>query len=264
MKNGSVVIDDTEMYYASFGKGKKVLAVIPGLSDGMATVKGKALFLAAPYRRFMKDYTVYIFSRKNKMSEGYSIEDMAADQIRALKDLGIEKAAVLGVSQGGMIAQCMAAGYPHMAEKLILAVTAPYANEVTKNVVSSWIDMVKKGEYARLMTDTAEKTYSKGYLQKNRAMLKLSARLIKPADKERFLINAKAILRYDGRDKLKNITCPTLILAGDEDNTVGTAAHHELKKLIPHSELHIYEGLGHGVYDEAKDFYDRVYEFCKK
>lgn len=62
-KNGTVSIGNTEMSYVSFGSGKKVLILLPGLSDGLTTVKGKALLLASPYRMFFRDYTVFMFSR---------------------------------------------------------------------------------------------------------------------------------------------------------------------------------------------------------
>ena len=78
-KNGCVATGDTDMYFVSFGTGKKKLVVLPGLSDGLATVKGKALLLSPSYKKFFKDYTVYLFSRKNRMPEGYSIRDMADD-----------------------------------------------------------------------------------------------------------------------------------------------------------------------------------------
>ena len=48
MKNGCVAIGETDMYYVSFGHGDKNLVVLPGLSDGLSTVKGKALLLKAP------------------------------------------------------------------------------------------------------------------------------------------------------------------------------------------------------------------------
>ena len=80
-KNGCISLGNTEMYYVSFGSGGKKLVVLPGLSDGLATVKGKALVLSAPYGKFFRDYTVYMFSRKNDMPAGYSIKDMADDQI---------------------------------------------------------------------------------------------------------------------------------------------------------------------------------------
>ncbi|MBO7638869.1 MAG: alpha/beta hydrolase [Treponema sp.] len=261
--NGCVQIGDTEMYYVSFGKGRKKLVVIPGLSDGLTTVKGKAFLLADPYKKFLKDYTVYMFSRKNKMPEGYSIRQMAADQVKVMKVLGIEKACVLGVSQGGMISQYIAIDFPDVVEKLILTVTAPNANDVVKNAVSSWIEMAEKGDHVSLMVDTAEKMYSEKYLEKNRKIFPLMAKLTKPKNYERFLRNANAILKFDARSELSKITCPTFIVAGDCDNTVGNEAPYELHNAIKNSGLFIYEGLGHAAFEEGKDFYNKVFEFCE-
>lgn len=261
IQNGSVRIGDTDMYYASFGTGKKTLIVLPGLSDGLATVKGKAWLLVSPYKKYLNDHTVYLFSRKNIMPDGYSIKDMADDQVRVMHCLEIEKADICGVSQGGMIAQCIAIYHPEVVTRLILAVTAPSANAVVKRVVSDWIDTAARGDHVGLMKDTAEKMYSERFLEKNRRMLPVLARLTKPESYERFFINADAILHFDVRDELGKITAPTLIIAGSDDKTVGNTAKTELKEGISGSELFVYEGLGHGAFEEAKDFYDRIFSF---
>ena len=261
-KNGCVPVGATEMDYVAFGSGEKRLVVIPGLSDGLATVKGKALLLAPPFKKFFKDYTVYMFSRKNEMPEGYSIEDMADDQVTVMHALGIEKACILGVSQGGMISQAIAIRHPEVVEKLILAVTAPNASEVARKVISGWIDVARQGDHVTLMVDTAERMYSKAYLEKNRKLFPLLARVTKPKSYDRFLKNAQAILQFDVREELPKISCPTLILAGEDDKTVGNEAPAQLQSGIAGSRLHVYQGLGHGAYDEAKDFYDRVLDFC--
>lgn len=262
-KNGCVKIDDTDMYYATFGTGSRNLIAIPGLSDGLATVKGKALLLKPNFKKYLKDFTVYVFSRKNKMPEGYTIEQMADDQVKAMKALGINKACFLGVSQGGMISQYIAIKYPEVVEKLVLTVTAPNANQIIQDNVSSWIDMAKKGDHMTLTVDTAEKIYSEKYVEKNRKMLPIMAILTKPKSYERFIKNANAILNFDVSERLSEIHCPTLIISGNNDNTVGNDAPYELNKGIAGSELFIYDGLGHGLFEEAKDFYDRVYEYVK-
>ena len=262
MKNGHVTIDETRMEYVSFGRGARKLVVLPGLSDGLATVKGKALLLFAPFRRFLRRYTVYMFSRKNDMPEGITIETMADDQARAMAALGIDRACVLGVSQGGMIAQRLATRHPARVERLILAVTAPNANDTVRGAVSGWIDMALRGDHAALMTDTAERTYSEAYLRRNRRLIPLLARFTKPSGYDRFLKNARAILAFDARGALGAIRCPTLILAGGKDRIVGPEAAHELRGGIAGSTLFVYEGLGHGAYEEAGDFYDRVLAFC--
>ncbi len=260
--NGCVPVGDTDMYYVSFGEGERKLVVLPGLSDGLATVRGKALLLSGAYRKFLKDYTVYMFSRKNRMPEGYTIRGMADDQALAMRNLEIGKACVLGVSQGGMIAQSLAIEHPEAVEKLILAVTAPNANSVVKDSVGAWISMAEKGDHVSLMADTAERMYSERYLEKHRKLFPLMARFTKPKDYGRFLINARAILEFDVRDELAKITAPTLIIAGDDDKTVGNDAPYELAKGIGNSETLIYKGLGHGLFEEAGDFYGKVFDFC--
>lgn len=263
-KNGCVNIGDTDMDYVSFGYGSKTLVLLPGLSDGLVTVKGKALLLAKPYRIFFKNYTVYMFSRKNKMPEGYSIRDMAADQARVLQKLGITKACVMGVSQGGMIAQYMATDYPEMIEKLVIAVSAPKVNEVIQDCVGRWIKFAEQGDHKSLMVDIAEKGYSEKYLKKYRTLYPILGKIGRTENYNRFFINANAILGFDAYEELDKIACPTYIIGGNEDKTVGVKASYEMKDKIKDSELYIYKGLGHAAYDEAKDFNGRIYEFLLK
>lgn len=127
-KNKSVVIDNTEMDYVSFGYGEKILIILPGLSEGLTSIKGKALLLAIYYKFFLKKFTVYIFSRKKDMPVDYSIEDMANDQAKAMINLNIKKAYVMGVSQGGMIGQYLAINHGELIDKLVIAVSAPCVN----------------------------------------------------------------------------------------------------------------------------------------
>ena len=263
-KNGRVPLDGTDMDYAAFGYGRQALVLLPGLSDGLATVRGKALLLAKPYRMFFEQYTVYMFSRKNRMPEGWSIRDMAGDQAAAMKALGLEKAAVMGVSQGGMIAQCLTADHAELVGALVLAVTAPRVNGIIRPCVENWIRLAKQGDHRQLMIDTAEKSYSEKYLKKYRKLYPVIGAVGKPADYGRFLVNAEAILHFEGAKGLKDVSCPVLIIGGTEDRIVGPEASRELKALIPGSELYMYEGLGHAAYEEAPDFNERVFGFLER
>ncbi|MBO6052874.1 MAG: alpha/beta hydrolase [Clostridia bacterium] len=260
-KNGRVPLGDTEMEYVSFGGGARHLIVLPGLSDGLATVGGKALLLAPPFRRFFDRFTVWMFSRKNRKPEGYTIRDMAADQAQAMESLGIGEAAVLGVSEGGMIAQTLAVMCPERVTALILAVTASYANEMSRDSVNRWIRLAREGNHRGLMIDTAEHSYSPAYLKKYRMAYPLLGHVGRPASYDRFLVNAEAILSFDAREEIGHIACPTLILGGEEDRIVGAEASRELCAGIPGSEMYLYPGLGHAAYEEAKDFYGRIDDF---
>ena len=78
IKNGTIVLDNTDLYYVSFGSGSKTLVVLPGLSDGLATVKGKAWILSLPYRKYLKEYTVFLTPKaKSKLMVPKDVKEKA-------------------------------------------------------------------------------------------------------------------------------------------------------------------------------------------
>lgn len=262
-KNKTVRIGDTDMDYVSFGKGRDALIMLPGLGDGLFTVKGMALPLAMTYREFAKKYQVFVFSRKNEIQSGYSTRDMARDQAKAMESLGIRHANVLGVSQGGMIAQYLAIDYPKLVKKLVLAVTLSRQNEMVHQAVGDWISMAERKDYRALMIDTAEKSYSERYLNKYRLFYPFLGRIGKPKDFQRFLIQADACVCHNAWSELEKIECPTLIIGGSRDKIVGVDASFELADKIKSSKCFIYDGLGHAAYEEAKDFNEQVLNFLE-
>ena len=76
-KNGTLQIGGTTMDYICFGTGEKILVMLPGLGDGLRSMKGTALPMALMYRSFARDFKVYVFSRKNVLPKGYTTRDMA-------------------------------------------------------------------------------------------------------------------------------------------------------------------------------------------
>ena len=259
--NGFVPVGSAKMHYARFGIGPKAVVLLPGLSDGLVTVRGKARLLARPYRAYFRDFTIYMFSRKEPLPDNCSIREMAADQAEALRLLGIGRACVLGVSEGGMIAQYLAGDHPELVERLALAVTAPYANETARRFVRQRIEDAQRGDHKAIMVGSAEAAYSDKKLKSYRRLYPLLGLIGKPRDYRRFLINANAILRFDARDALNRIHCPTLILGGEEDKTVGPEGSIELHAAIAGSELYMYPSLGHAAFEEAPDFNRRVFSF---
>lgn len=260
-KNGIIKIGNTDMDYLSFGSGKKNLIILPGLGDALKTVKGTAISFAFLYRLFATDYTVYVFSRKNKLEQNYSTKDMATDQAIALKKLGISKTSVLGVSQGGMIAQYLAIDYPEMVEKLVLAVTLCQQNAIIQSVVSAWIELAKANDFKNIFIDTAEKTYTERKLQIYRPLYSILSKLSEPKSLNRFIIQATACMHHNACEEVKKIQCPTLVIGGDNDKIVGKNSSTELAEKISESKLKIYKGFGHGLYAEARDFNRQVLEF---
>ena len=85
----------------------------------------------------------------------------------------------------------------------------------------------------------------------------------KPKSFDRFLTQAESCMTHDAYDELGRITCPTLVIGGTDDRIVTAEASEEIAAQIPGSAPYLYEGLGHGLYEEAPDFLQRVADFCR-
>ena len=262
-KNGRLSLSAGEMDYIRFGSGKRVLLMLPGVGDGLTTVKGLAVPFALMYRALAKDFTVYVFSRRVHLPRHMTTRDMAEDVNEAMEKLGLAGAAVVGVSQGGMIAQWLALDHPDKVAKLVLTVTLSRSNDTVREAVALWSDMARRGDYKGIMLDTAERSYTPRRVRRARLTYALMGNLGKPKSFERFLIQAESCLTHDAYDELGRIACPTLVIGGTEDKIVTGAASEEIAAKIPGSELYMYEGLSHGLYEEAPDFLKRVADFCR-
>ncbi|HSH35308.1 alpha/beta hydrolase [Schnuerera sp.] len=254
-------VGGADMDYVTFGRGQKAFIIIPGLGDGLKTVRGTKVLLSRMYRLFAKEYKVYVFSRKNSIEEGYSIRDMAEDQKIAMENLGIKNAHIMGVSQGGMISQYLAIDYPEMVDKLVIGVSISKQNDTIQKVIRNWITLAENNDYRNLIIDTMEKTFTEDKLKKYRIFYPIITRVGKPKDFKRFIVQANACLNHNAYDELDKIKCSTLVIGGDSDKVVGENASREMAERINDSKLILYRGLGHGAYEEAEDFNQIVLKF---
>ena len=262
-KNGSISMDGTTMDYIRFGCGKGTLIMLPGLGDGLRSMKGTALPMALLYRAYAKEYTVWAFSRKNDLPEHHTTRDMAQDLRKAMDVLGIRRADLFGVSMGGMIAQHFAADYPERVGKLVLAVTSPRTNPILEESLAQWLDCVERDDHTALMQSNLKRIYTEGYCRRNGWMIPIAGKLTKPRSYDRFRVQAEACREHDAFDRLSAITAPTLVIGGGKDLTLGVEASRELAANIPGARLRIYPEYGHGVYEEARTFHADVMTFLR-
>ena len=244
-----------------FGRGPRTIVVLPGLGDGLKTVEGMALPMSIMYRKLTRDYTVYMFSRRRELPRHFTTRQMARDVAHAMHVLRISDAYVLGVSQGGMIAQWLAIDYPQMVQKLILAVTMCRANPVVRQVIELWIRLAERRDYSSIIEDTAKRSYTEKRLRITRWMYTLLGKIGGVEDFGRFLTLAESCLRHDASKEIAKIQCPVLIIGGRRDKIVSDKASEEIHERIPGSSLYMYDDLGHGLYEEADDFLERVTSF---
>lgn len=247
----------------AFGAGTEILVLLPGLSDGLASVKGKSALMSYAYRCFAKVFRVLCISRPQNLPEPYSTRQMASDYAALLRQLGCSNGNVRlwGVSMGGMIAQWIAVDYGELVHSACLDVTTAKASSTTKQVLDAWITLAKARQHGKLMRDTMRKTYTSGYLKRYQWLMPFLGLVSRPKSYNRFLIQANACLGHDALGALGRMKIPCLVAGGDNDQIVGPGAAEELAAAIPTARLQLYAGLGHGAYEEAKGHNDLVLNF---
>lgn len=251
-------IKDIQMNYITFGKGKKPLVMIQGLST--RSIKDAALLLVYMYRIFARDYKVYLFERRENIGENITVRELASDLAMAMDCMGIKSADIFGVSQGGMIAQYLAIDRPDLVNKLVLAVTLSKNNETIKTAISDWIRMTEQNDIKNLVKNMTEKMYSDSYVRKYKPFMPLLTVLQKPKNVPRFITLAKACLTCNAYDELEKIQCPVFVIGGKQDKVTSGEASMEIAEKLA-CKCFLYEDLGHAAYEEAKDFNQRVYDF---
>ena len=262
-KNATLAINGKTMDYVTFGKGKKPLVIIPGLGDGLQTVKGMAMPFSITYRKLAERYKIYVFSRINELRQGYTTRDMAADVAEAMETLNLDVAYVMGISQGGMIAQWLAVDFPERVQRLILAVTTAKPSQLARERIEHWQKLSQSGNFKHLMLDIAQHSYTQKSYQKWRLLYNVMGIFGRIKDKQRIDIQSVSCLKHDSLDFLEKINCPTLIIGAEKDDVLGVDGSLGLHQHIKDSQLTILPECGHALYEQNKDFQKRVLVFLE-
>ena len=255
----TVTVGDVEMDYVVFGSGEKTFVILPGLS--VHSVTGSADAIAAAYKDFTSEYTVYLFDRAKDVHEGYTVRDMADDTAAAMTALGIEDADVFGASQGGMIALYLAIDHPELVHKMVLGSTLAKPNDTSRQVVGEWVRLAESGDEAGLLESFADTVYSETTLEAYRDTIISSNTGITDEEFRRFVILAEACGTFDCSDELSSIECPVLVLGSEGDRVVTAEGSRQIAEALS-CEIHLYDdSYGHAVYDEAPDYKQRILDF---
>ena len=260
-----VKLENLEMEYMRFGKGKKVFVILPGLS--VQSVLASAPSIEKQYGAFRDEYTVYLFDRRRDPPEGYTVYGMAEDTTKVMEALGLEEVCLFGASQGGMMAQVIALEHPRLIKKLALGSSACRISAKSRAVLEEWLGFAKAGDAEKLYVSFGEKLFPAETFAQYRDAFAMMAQSVTADDLKRFITLAEGSIGFDVKDRLKEIKCPVLALGDLKDAVLGAGAALEIADALrgnPGSELYMYPGYGHAAYDTAPDYKQRLLSFFNK
>jgi 3-oxoadipate enol-lactonase len=234
--------EDPNIYFRECGSGPPLLLIHGRLATGVM-FEPVADALAQHRRLIVPDLRGSGQSRH--LPPPFSAKQQAQDLARLLDRLEIRSVDVLGYSHGGAIAQQFALDYPARVSRLVLACT--YAHNM--------VTMRERAE-ARVapllirllgMRRLATHVLALGMRQMPPERAKGIVDMIANQDRDVMISTWKEAMAFDSRPRLKEINCPTLIIAGANDNAV--PMHHPamLHEGIKGSQLVVIEQADHAM-----------------
>ncbi|MFI5217750.1 MAG: alpha/beta fold hydrolase [Candidatus Limnocylindria bacterium] len=192
----------------------------------------------------------------------FSTRQMADDTAGLLDALSIERADVLGVFMGGMVAQELALGHPGRVDRLVLVGTYARPDATRRLLLQQWRDLARSGASVetlvreRLLWTLQDETLEQQDLID--AMVEFFTRDGAPLTEDVFARQCEACLQHDAADRLRQIRQRTMVICGRQDALTPPKFHRELADEIPGAHLVTISHGAHLVMAESAESFNRA------
>jgi pimeloyl-ACP methyl ester carboxylesterase len=185
--------------------------------------------------------------------------------------LGLDEVVLVGNSMGGFVAAETTIQFPSRVERLVLVSAAGISiTNLMRRPAQTWGRVAAAlGTYGAANTRAAIsrpvlRQLSLGFVMRHPTRLRadLCWEQVHAAGTPGFRPALDALLDYDFRDHLEEISCPTLIVWGKEDMLVPVKDADEFEQLIPNARQILMEDTGHvPMLERPVKFNDCLIEF---
>jgi len=252
--------DNLDLYYEIHGNqnSPEILVFLNGLTQSTLSWLFVIPAFKENYKIILLDFIFQGNSSKNSSPRDFN--DHAKDVITLLDHEKINKANIIGLSYGSLVAQHLAVNYPERMNKVVLLSTFAHKTPMFEMIETSWWNALDKGGYSLLFDTMMPYVLSDEYF--DNPIIPIAAL---KASKEDMNNNVQSIFslmkatkeRDDYRHELKKIKCPVLIIQGEKDLLLPVYYAKEVNKNIYGSELNVIKHAGHTLNLE------RVPEVCR-
>jgi pimeloyl-ACP methyl ester carboxylesterase len=239
----SIDAGGTELHYVRAGSGEPML-LIQGMSATHLTWGREFL---APLK---ENFNCIVFDNRGMgLAElPFEIADLTADTAALLDALEIERAHVVGISMGGMIAQELALAHPDRIHTLTLGATycgGPEGSLMAPEDLRLLGEAMASGDREQVFRAMWEINLSPGFRADDSrfaAFREMGEAL--PAPQPVILQQMRACGAHDTSSRLAGISVPTQVIHGTADRLLGVGNGKQIAALIG-VEPKLLDGVGH-------------------
>ena len=208
------ISNDAAINYATFGDARKPAIIF---SNSLGT---NYQMWQPQINFFKKEYFIVCYDTRghgaSTAPQGpYSIEQLGTDVVNLLDHLNIQKASFCGISMGGLTGQWLAIHHPERFNHVIVCNTAAKIGQE-----QAWNDraqLVREQGLKPIAETAASRWFTEPFIRSNTAIVESLSNDLGAGSPEGYASCCEALAKADVREQLKNITVPTLVVAGQKD-----------------------------------------------
>ncbi|MCI0336139.1 MAG: alpha/beta hydrolase [Acidobacteria bacterium] len=251
-----IKVNGAELAYRDEGSGEPIV-FLHAFPLNQTLWDGQLAAFASDYRVITFDWRGFGHST---LGDRILTMDVFADDLTGLlQELSIERAIICGLSMGGYAAFAFYRKAPERVSALILADTRSTPdNEEGKRGRLEMAELVRNNGAPALVDIMIPRLFGETTLRNNPQVAERVKAMIESSQPEGV---AQALLamagRVDSTDMLPQISCPTLIIVGNEDKLTPPDESEKMSQAIPGSILEIILNAGHLTNIEQPESFNR-------
>ncbi|OJU01378.1 MAG: hypothetical protein BGN87_23285 [Rhizobiales bacterium 65-79] len=253
-----------KLHYEVLGTGPAVLMVHGFTNHGLVWAGQLADLLVAGYQVVLTDLAGHGLSQPAVRKQ--TVPQLASDIIALLDHLKIRRAAVCGLSLGGMIAQVLAADFPERIGAVVIANSSAESSDPgTVKEIDAWIDLFEQadGPLKRLEAVWPKMLNDAYRASPSAAAFKASwRRIVARIPGSSFANVARGLQEFNWSGRLDDIRQPALVIGSEFDRLFPPSICKQLADRIAGAELGIIAGGSHlSSLDSPKPFNELLLKF---
>jgi pimeloyl-ACP methyl ester carboxylesterase len=187
----------------------------------------------------------------------YSVEDMAGDVLTVMDGYGIRRAHLAGMSLGGYIAQIVALQEPERVASLTLIASEPLGWDgdplphISEEFLGHFaalgsLDWSHRDAAADFLMESERLCAGSGAPFDGAAAKAVALRVLARTDSPASMFNHGSVTtREDWTGRFREISCPVLVIHGDEDPILPVENGQAIADGIPGAQIEVLTGVGH-------------------
>ncbi|KQW40615.1 alpha/beta fold hydrolase [Rhizobacter sp. Root404] len=175
----------------------------------------------------------------------YTMDQLVDDAARLIREWGRGPVVWVGLSMGGMVGQGLAVRHPELIRALVLANTTSQYPPAAAAVFAQRVEKVEQGGMAAIVDSVMERYFSADFRASRPDAVDAARAKVLRSDPAGYVATCHAVGRVDWLERLSEVRCPTLVIAGALDVGAPVAMSQAMAERIPGAELVVFDQASH-------------------